>query len=1161
MSPHSSARLASFLALGSMVAWCASARPEAPLPEVLIVHSYHFGMAWTDEVSIGLIDSLAGSAEPVFTQLDVKRHPPDSDDALLAVVAAKAAIAQPRVIVAIDDYAYQFVLRHRERIGAATPVVFGGVNFFTEPRPPGVTGVIESIDVDATLDLVAALQPDARRWVIINDTSETGMNNRKATERALLKRWAPEVTWIGSESFANTERALATLDPSEDAVLLLSWNLDADGLTRSYEDAVSRARRLSRAPLYGVWGFYFGRGIVGGALLDGREHGREVGGLVRRVLQGEPVDDIPIIDQCRAPLRVDAREMNRLGLSEAGLPAGASLEFVEHGLWSLHGAKIVAVVLLLALQSATITWLLIARRHRQQALRRLGESEANLRKALDHLETAQELACIGSWELDPQRAQVTLSREMHKMLGLAPDARTPQYADILALFHPEDRPLIERAMARIESTGIPTTFEVRGDPARENSRTFRLMIQRQSLPQWPGPCLCGTLQDITAEARAQNLARESRERMQLALEGADVGIWTWDIATDRVTFDDQCLERLGHAAGKLSPKPQHWAHLLHPDDLLQVVQIVKGYRARTISKHEVEFRIRHANGSWVRVLSKGRVIESAPDGAPLRAAGTHLDITERHQREQALRSTEHKLAEIFRSSPEVIALTRVSDGRFLEINAAFSRVFGFTHDEVVGHTSVELNIWPKPEDRTRLLHMIKSGGAIRDQEINFRDKFGRLIPFQVSVAPITSDGEACLIWLLTDITERKRAEQERTHLQEQLLHAMKMDAVGRLAGGIAHDFNNLLTVITGNVELLRCDLEPGSPQVAVVNDVATAAASAAGLTRQLLAFSRRQIIEPKVLDLNELIGNLRKMLGRLIGEDIALELKLADNLGAVRVDPGQFEQVIVNLTVNARDAMPKGGCMTITTADREIEIAGEHARLNPGRYVVLSVTDTGHGMTPEVKRRLFEPFFTTKPLGRGTGLGLATTFGVVKQAGGAIEVDTEVNRGTTFRIFIPCVDEPTESLSQNLSTDNLPRGTETILLVEDDPAVRTITSSLLTRLGYHVVAACDGYDGIEKASHFAGPLHLVLTDLVMPGIGGRETAEQVRLAHPGAAVLYTSGYTEDAILRQGIMSDSVAFISKPYTIQGIAAKVRETIDVSASHSRATVKGTRSESRS
>ncbi len=400
---------------------------------------------------------------------------------------------------------------------------------------------------------------------------------------------------------------------------------------------------------------------------------------------------------------------------------------------------------------------------------------------------------------------------------------------------------------------------------------------------------------------------------------------------------------------------------------------------------------------------------------------------------------------------------------------------------------------------------------------------------------------------MQDITDRKRAEAECVRLQDQLQQATKMEAVGRLAGGVAHDFNNLLTVISGNIELTRLDLDPSDPLTQNLDEVAKAAASAAQLTRQLLAFSRRQIVEPRGLNINDLVESLQKMLGRLIGEHIKLEISLAKDLRSVKVDPGQFDQVVVNLAINARDAMPDGGRLLIETSNIDVDeaICRLHSGLHPGPFVMVAVSDTGRGMTKEVRSRIFEPFFTTKPEGRGTGLGLAMIFGVVKQSGGAIDVYSEVGHGTTFKIYLPSVDPSHDDSVGSAVAQGVTGGEETILLIEDETAVRELCASFLIRQGYTVLVAGNPDEALACANGRLEPIDLLLTDVVLPGLNGRELADRILMTHPEMVVLFTSGYTQDSIIRHGVLTDRVHFISKPYSLHAIASKVRHLLDMRA----------------
>jgi PAS domain S-box-containing protein len=512
------------------------------------------------------------------------------------------------------------------------------------------------------------------------------------------------------------------------------------------------------------------------------------------------------------------------------------------------------------------------------------------------------------------------------------------------------------------------------------------------------------------------------------------------------------------------------------------------------------------------------------------------DITDLQRSREALRASEERFKRLLQNSSDIVTVLD-ERGVELSIHGPVEKVLGYSPDELIGTPGFRYVDAADGERLARILgEMLAEPGAVRRAEYRHRHKNGGWVVMETVGTNLLHDPVVKGIVLNTrDVTDRVR-------LHEQLQQAMKMEAVGRLAGGVAHDFNNLLTAILGNIELAHMGTEIPSPLVPCLDEIHRAAKSAAALTRQLLSFSRRQILEPKILNLSDLVTGLRNMLGRLLGEDITLTLNLADGATRVRVDPGQFEQVLVNLAVNARDAMPNGGELHIETARvaRADSSGPGTPSPSPNGFVRLSVRDTGIGMTPEVKNRLFEPFFTTKPKGRGTGLGLATTFGTVKQAGGSIEVISEPGEGATFVIYLPSVEEAVHPNGE-LFPYPMAQGKELILLVEDDAGVRQLTSSFLRHLGYQVTAAADPSEGLAALQVAERPFDLLLTDVVMPGMNGRQLAEQVLAKHPQTKVLYMSGYTDDIIVRHGVLDGKVSFIGKPYTLEQLASKLREVL--------------------
>jgi nitrogen-specific signal transduction histidine kinase/CheY-like chemotaxis protein len=401
---------------------------------------------------------------------------------------------------------------------------------------------------------------------------------------------------------------------------------------------------------------------------------------------------------------------------------------------------------------------------------------------------------------------------------------------------------------------------------------------------------------------------------------------------------------------------------------------------------------------------------------------------------------------------------------------------------------------------------------------------------------VISEGKPIAIAFVSDITARKR-------LEEQLVHSQKMEAVGRLAGGIAHDFNNLLTIISGYDRLLLNALSPMDPLRGYAEEIARASERATALTKQLLAFSRRQIIQPRLLSLNEVIAETQDMLRRLLGESIKLAPVLQPALGAVRADRSQMEQVLFNLAVNARDAMPEGGTITVETAnvDLDVDYAKTHLGVQPGPYVMMAVTDTGIGMDAETRRHIFEPFFTTKPADQGTGLGLATVYGIVKQNGGDIWVYSELGRGTTFKVYLPRANGESQVENKPAAAGEFRRGAETVLVVEDEKSVRQLIVTVLRQHGYQVLEAGDSLEAVQVSEAHTGPIHLLVTDVIMPHSSGRDLAERLQAVRAGIKVLYISGYTENTILHHGVLESNIDFLAKPFAFETLLDRVREML--------------------
>jgi PAS domain S-box-containing protein len=576
---------------------------------------------------------------------------------------------------------------------------------------------------------------------------------------------------------------------------------------------------------------------------------------------------------------------------------------------------------------------------------------------------------------------------------------------------------------------------------------------------------------------------------------------------------------------------------IHPDDLEYAMEIVARVRSELTTGVHDPIRLVQPDGTirWVEYSTTNLL----DDPAVCAVVSNLRDVTERRVAADALRVSESRFARLAESGVLGV-LTADVHGIILEVNRAYADMVGYTQQELMSGAVKWGDLIPPDlgdSIRQTTAELVMHGAAAPFESAVIR-KDGVRVPMLCGIAmlefPIS-------IAFSIDLTERVHAEQALRATEDQLRQAQKMEAVGRLAGGIAHDFNNVLSVILSYAEMLRDDLPLGDPRRDDAGEILGAAQRATALTRQLLMFSRQQVLEPKILDLNELLGNMDKMIQRVLGEDVELVNHRTEPLGNVKADPSSLEQVMMNLVVNARDAMPTGGTLTLETSN--VFLDDEHVRLHvathAGPHVMISVTDTGTGMDATTRARIFEPFFTTKAKDKGTGLGLSTVFGIVHQAAGGIEVESEVGKGTTFKVYVPQVDD--DVTLERATPLRVGRGTETILLVEDEVQVRMVARNILQRHGYCVIEAASAEDALALCAH-DGAIDLLLTDVVMPHMSGPELAKRIAQLRPLTKVLFMSGYTDDAVVRHGVLTSQIALLQKPLSPTTLADKVREVLD-------------------
>ncbi len=637
-----------------------------------------------------------------------------------------------------------------------------------------------------------------------------------------------------------------------------------------------------------------------------------------------------------------------------------------------------------------------------------------------------------------------------------------------------------------------------------------------------------------ARREAEEALRLSEARFRTLAESGLVGIIVAESSGQIIEANEAFLEMVGYSRQDLAAGLVSWASMTPPEWVDLNAAATEQLRACGVARTWEKEYLRR-DGTRVPVLVGVAALEGGKNIA------LSIDLTERKRAEagrsraeEALRASEEQYRVLFENSPLTKWLYDVDTLRFLAVNDAAVRTYGYSREEFLGMTIMGIR---PPQDVPQLETAMKR--RVDEGHLGVwphRRKDGTVFKAEIHAHTFLQDGATHRLIVAMDVTESRR-------LEEQLRQAQKMEAVGRLAGGVAHDFNNVLSVILGYGEMLLSDLPAGEPMRDDIDEIAKAARRAADLTRQLLTFSRQQVMDPKVLDLNDLLSNVDKMLRRVLGADVDLASLPAKGLGRVRADPGSIEQVVMNLVVNARDAMPTGGHLTIETANVELdeEYARLHAGAKPGPHVMLAVTDTGIGMDAQTLGRIFEPFFTTKPQGKGTGLGLSTVFGIVHQSGGTVWAYSEPGKGTTFKVFLPRVDASLDARNSDLPPPVV-RGTETILLVDDDDQVRLVARAILLKHGYQVIEARNAGEALLHAENHSGAIHLLLTDVVMPQVSGPALAVRLAATRPEMKVLCMSGYTDDSIVRHGVIEGHVAFLQKPVTPLSLTRKVRSVLD-------------------
>ncbi len=777
-----------------------------------------------------------------------------------------------------------------------------------------------------------------------------------------------------------------------------------------------------------------------------------------------------------------------------------------------------------------------------------GETNEELRTAQARIETWRaryldlyDLAPVGFCTVSEKGLILEVNLTAATLLGTARGALVKQ--EISRFILKDDQDIYDLYRKKLFEAGEPQECELR--LVKPDGTLIWAHLTATAAQAEDGTPLCRVvLIDITERKRAEEAHRENEALLSRSQEIAHTGSWKLDLTTNRLTWADEVYRIFGCKPQEFAATYEAFLDFVHPEDRTAVDEVYSRSVREGNDSYEIEHRIVRRNSDEVRYVHERCVHERDASGAIIQSIGMVQDITERKRADEQLRKSEEKYRNIFENVQDVYYEASL-DGLLLEISPSIEPISRgqYRQADLIGRQI--LDFYDDAEERDRLIIELLETSSVSDFEISLRNRDGSLVPCSISAKLLwdARGNPVKIIGTMRDITDRKRVEQEREKLRDQLIQAQKMEAVGRLAGGVAHDYNNMLSVILGYTEMALEQVDPAGSLHADLMEVYNAGKRSTEITRQLLAFARKQTISPKVLDLNDNVEKMLKMLRRLIGEDIDLEWHPEARLWPVKMDPTQVDQILANLCVNARDAIAEAGKVTIETKNT-IFNAGyceNHVEFIPGQFVLLAVSDDGCGMDREILNNLFEPFFTTKDVGEGTGLGLATIYGIVKQNHGFVNVYSEPGKGTTFKVYLPRHAGEAEPAEAEIADEPARGMGETILLVEDEPKIIKMGKMMLENLGYRVLTAETQHLAVDLTREHAGKINLLMIDVIMPEMNGRDLAEKLQGLNPDLKILFMSGYTANVIAHHGVLDKGVHFIQKPFSRKELAEKVREAL--------------------
>ena len=1100
--------------------------------KVIILNSYHPNMTFSDEEVRGIRSILAESTEVFVEYMDTKRiATPDYLDLLEHTYLLKYSAMKFDMVFSLDDDALRFLLQRHSRIFPETPVVFCGVNNLVHDMldsKPLFTGVVEAIDISATIDLALKIKPLTQRVLVITDSTTSGRSNRDTLMRiARSRRHKVEFVFLDNGGGLLLPELLASLRsaPGDSIVYYSDFFQDRSGNTLNLESVMPQVSAAAPGPVFVHGAIYLGYGAVGGKLNSGFYQGQTAGRLALRIWAGEKPSDIPVVRGDVNRYMFDFRQLKRWGIPLSELPRGSDILFQEVSFYQKYLHWIWGIAIFVLLESAIIILLAV------NILRRR-EAQLSLRKSEERYRTIFENATEAIFQSTPDGRYLSVNPSLARMFGYSSPHELMENVKNIGhdlYVNPLDR---DKLLSMLREKGSIEGYNVELY-RRDRSRFWiSLNIHEVKDPEGKLQYLEGTHTDITDRKRTQDELLKINEELDrfftvtldlLCIADTDGKFRRLNLAWEKT---------LGYTRDELMDG--RFYDFIHPDDIESTTQAVSRLNAQ---EEVIDFinRYRCKDGTY-------RWIEwrSFPQGKLIYAAAR--DITDRILAQEELLESERRFRLAFETSPDAVNINRMEDGLYVDVNEGFTSLTGFTREEVIGKTSVEINLWNNPDDRKKLIQGLRAKGYYDNLEAQFRKKDASIGIGLMSARVMTLKGVPHILSITRDITERKRVEKEKEKLEAQLVQAQKMESIGTLAGGIAHDFNNILAAIIGYSELALDDVSDPVKLKAEISEVIKAGGRAKNLVAQILTFSRKTEQAYTPLELPTLVKESLKMLRSVIPTTIDIRSELIES-GLVMSNPTQIHQLMMNLCTNAAHAMEETGGVLSVTLGKTI-FSGEDARdlvISPGAYIKLTVSDTGHGMTPEIMEKIFEPYFTTKELGRGTGLGLSVVHGIVKSHGGSIVCRSKPEKGTTFEVYLPELElgkEPVESVKE----DYLFKGSERILFIDDEPDLASIAKKMLGKLGYDVTTSTSSLEALDLFKADPDRFDLVVTDMTMPGMTGDKLARKLMEIRPGIPVILCTGYSDrvsgETTKEIGIRE----YIMKPLQKKTFAGAIRKVLD-------------------